>query len=187
MNERAPSNSGRMLEIIRELCREHDISSVVEVGCGAGMLVDVLRERGFDAYGIEVNEKSMLGRVCRQDYLRQGNAAELRHFFGEQRFDLVIANWVMCAGAVGGLVLSMYGSSERILSIPEKEEMARKNNERILKSAHGQLRHGGFFVAVEDPGDRLAFTREDAARIGYEVVRYSPHEAVLRRNGAETR
>lgn len=58
------SVTGIMLDKVLDLCALRKPGRILDVGCGQGPALDVIRERGYHAVGITVNDEDL--RVCRE-------------------------------------------------------------------------------------------------------------------------
>jgi len=61
----------RARDYVADLASVRDLGPVLDVGCGRGELLDVLREAGFDAYGVDTNA------LCVEECRRLGLTVEL--------------------------------------------------------------------------------------------------------------
>jgi 2-polyprenyl-3-methyl-5-hydroxy-6-metoxy-1,4-benzoquinol methylase len=103
-----------------DLLAEH--GQVLDVGCGRGELLDLLRERGIPATGVDLDA----GMVTR--------SREKGHDVAE-------------ADAVAYLEGLEDGSLGTIFSAQLVEHLARPELERFVELAHAKLRPGGLFIA----------------------------------------
>ncbi|OGK47623.1 hypothetical protein A3A93_02945 [Candidatus Roizmanbacteria bacterium RIFCSPLOWO2_01_FULL_38_12] len=61
----------------------------LDVGCGTGQLVSILRQSGIDAYGVEISEQAIeLADKSIQPYLKKGDITKLP--YKKDQFDLVL-------------------------------------------------------------------------------------------------
>lgn len=72
--------------VIHRLLRSVQPRRVIEVGCGRGVVVDYLRQRGLDCEGVELARVSALPRVA--DVVRTGTDAFA--LSGRERFDTLM-------------------------------------------------------------------------------------------------
>ena len=148
-----------------------DAGRVVDVGCGRGELVAMLRERGVDAYGYELEPDFVTLAAERGLPVAQGDG--IAHVAG------------LPAGSVGGVVAS------HVVEHLEPAEVL-----RLVEGAAEALRPGGILI-METPNpeslvagsvnfhrdlthrrpihpDTLAFLCETAGFVDIEVLRLSP-------------
>src|ERR1051326_6523710 len=62
--------------------------SVLDVGCSCGFLVKTLRDRGCDAWGIEISDYA-LKNTCAPGYVIKGDVLDIP--FKDNRFDVVFS------------------------------------------------------------------------------------------------
>jgi SAM-dependent methyltransferase len=98
IEERHAWSRGRRAAILRllESLRVAPSARVLEVGCGSGLLVQALRDRGFaDVVGIDNSAAAVRAAEARGlgERVAQQDAGKLS--FGDERFDVVIASDVL--------------------------------------------------------------------------------------------
>ena len=185
MTTKCPRFYEWIYETIHELqSYDHSISTVLELGAFPGFFVEFLRERGFDAEGVdsEYDENNFV------PYLHKGELASLEDIFGEKLFDLAVARGVFCDGSqyahlfdcppltVAGIEYEM--SHEHLIT-----GAIQKSIDGILKNVFNQLRPGGLLVVHEDyiQLDQIAFSRKTVQDIGYQVLSLERQEAILQK------
>ncbi len=100
-------------------------ASVLDIGCGRGEMLEVFREAGIDARGIDLNEDSLA--VCRSKGLRAESA------------DLYTYLSALPDSSLGGIVCCQVAEHLPPERLPE-----------LIRLAHAKLRAGGL-LAVETP------------------------------------
>jgi ubiquinone/menaquinone biosynthesis C-methylase UbiE len=75
--------------IMARACLAYKPASVLDVGCGEGKLVKLLRDEGVDARGIDIGE---CGKYCPK-YCSYGNASDIP--FDDSSFDIVVSDGVL--------------------------------------------------------------------------------------------
>ncbi|KKW43823.1 MAG: putative methyltransferase [Parcubacteria group bacterium GW2011_GWB1_57_6] len=68
--------------------KKYGVCKILDIGTGCGYLVKLLRERGFDAWGIEVSDYA-LEHTCAKGYVLKASVETLP--FADGSFDLVHA------------------------------------------------------------------------------------------------
>lgn len=99
---------------------------ILDIGCGHGKTMRVLREHGFDVYGVDLRSREELG-IGRDMKFYQADARALE--FSDNNFDFVIE---------GNLILDMV----------ELQGLSRQETEKVEMEAHRVLRHGGLLCAT---------------------------------------
>lgn len=74
------------------LIHEFGKCRILDIGCGCGHLVKLLRESGCDAWGVEISDYA-IQNSCVPCYVVKGNATDLP--FKNERFDLVFSQGLM--------------------------------------------------------------------------------------------
>jgi 2-polyprenyl-3-methyl-5-hydroxy-6-metoxy-1,4-benzoquinol methylase len=90
-NEMVGWISKRFLEVVPKFTDPRG-KSLLDVGCGVGLLAHLAQRAGFDAYGIDFSPRSIrLGSVHlnMQGRLYCGDVSDLRSFVGTRKFDVV--------------------------------------------------------------------------------------------------
>ncbi|MFO8015775.1 MAG: methyltransferase domain-containing protein [Candidatus Woesearchaeota archaeon] len=173
----------RMDELVTSLCAEHPIDSVLEIGCGSGDYVKSLRERGFDAFGVDIN------RSFSDEYLIHADAGDMESMMGGKRLDMVIANGVMCRQAQLNRFRDKYGPM--VYHSLMNHEDGKKMVETMLKgwaseimhSAYSRTREGGLFVCCEyiAKKDSIILSEEEIKRTDYDIISLEPREMILQK------
>lgn len=78
-----------MMEQILQSCRIVKPGRILDVGCGQGPALDVMREKGFHAVGITINDEDL--RVCREKGHEVYDMDQSFLDFRDGEFDLVWA------------------------------------------------------------------------------------------------
>ena len=76
-------------KMMARVCLAHNPTTVLDIGCGEGKLVNLLRGVGIDAHGIDIGK---CGKYC-PDYCYFGDARDLQ--FGDGQFDVVVSDGVL--------------------------------------------------------------------------------------------
>lgn len=79
-------NYERLYGYYLKLLREHDISTVLDVGCGNGRMLEILSENGYEARGIDLSSKMIEIATQRGVDARHQNISEVK-----EKYDAVIA------------------------------------------------------------------------------------------------
>lgn len=178
----------RLFELIKEQSSANPTKSVLELGCGVGSFVGFLREQGFEAEGIEGKVESYRDDLAQ--WLHKGDVVQLAEIFGDKFFDMIAVQGLFCHSAQFHYLFDEYIPLEMIpltFIDPQLREELKKpikiKIEKMLKSCFNQLKHGGILLDLEEylPGDRVFFSREDAERVGYTVLKYEPNIAILQK------
>jgi len=74
-------------KIVARAAMYHNPKSVLDVGCGTGKIVNLLRNEGIDAWGIDIAEEK--GEFA-PEYCVYGDAINIP--FEDNRFDVVVSN-----------------------------------------------------------------------------------------------
>ena len=104
-------------------------SRVLDCGCGNGVSVDVLRERGFDAWGIDLSALRKWQWRERRSRDRLAVASALRLPFADGSFDAVISSGVI--EHIG--VSEVGGATYHVTPQPDREELRRTFVEELLR------------------------------------------------------
>ena len=72
-----------------DIVMKYDPKKVLDVGCGMGTLVRILRQRGVEAYGIDFAEV-LPGFYWQEDYFKVAEAQNLA--YKDKEFDVVISS-----------------------------------------------------------------------------------------------
>lgn len=190
-----PKFYNRIYEITKQLTDQTDISNVLEIGCKWGHFVKLLREQGYNAFGIDLQGKDFIKEGVRDGYLFRSPVVDIKEVFGDNSFDLILANRTMSKDSQratlleldeGGRLVDEGGRLDWEMLSDMVESDGKANVESILRYSYDQLGPGKFFVAVEiGPRDTLFFSRECAEGIGYKVIKYEPpnkpQEAILQK------
>lgn len=166
-----------------------NIKRVLDIGCGDGYFVKKLRNRGLDAYGIDLKPKTK----CK--YVRKGDARDLIECFKDMKFDAVIAKGILCTG---GQLASWLHKDRKIieerLNPDQIFERAHPNSLAILRSCYNQLNSPGLFIDYEPHEkhlvrgvlarykifyDKKTYTRKDAENIGFKACVFNRDFSVL--------
>lgn len=155
-----------------------NVKSVLEIGCGRGEFVQHLRERGIEAYGIDIAPRT------ESKHIIKGDARNLEEYFGKNKFDVIAANGVLCSGGqLEALTFFNYKEAKEQFesNFNEFAKEIHQNCIAILKSCFEQLNAPGYFLNQETNTeyDRIIYTKKDAKKIGFRVEGYNPFCAVL--------
>lgn len=86
--ERNPAWLQQFGDIADSIVRDIRPGSVLDAGCAIGLLVEALRQRGVEAYGVDISEYAIQNVPASiKPYCRQGSVAEP---FG-RRYDLIVS------------------------------------------------------------------------------------------------
>ena len=174
----------RLIEMITTYAGDSLTTSVLELGCSGGEFVDYLRGQGYNAEGVDVNEKAI--ERSNKIYLHYGDVTCLDNVVGKRTFDLIVATGVFNIGTqieyLFGNELNMAKKGKVMIS-PKHGKAALENIEQILRSAFKHLIPSGFLMTVDNisPGDYTAFSPETALSIGYTVMHHAKQEAILQK------
>ncbi len=72
--------------LAQQLINQYHPKSVLDIGTGCGYLVKVLRDRGIEAWGLEVSDYA-IANSCDPEYVRKGDVRDIP--FANRQFDLV--------------------------------------------------------------------------------------------------
>ena len=132
---------------------------LLELGSGRGLLIEELRDLGVDAYGIDIAPRR------RYKYLKKGDIRYLNQVFGRQKFQIIVANGVLC---LGGLVQGLSNTQGASLSDDNIGQLAKQTALEILQSSYNQLIKPGVFINTEDNyQDSLIYSRKNVKDIGF--------------------
>ena len=178
---RIPFGYERMFEIIKRLQSESDIVDILEHGCLAGHFTRFLRDNGFNAVGIDIDEKSFLEDYVQKGYLINLASGAIGKYFGDKQFDLILANRLFSLESTRVLVAERYARGNLTI-FPETDvlDVAKYNTETILEASLKQLKPGKFFISTIDGDERPTATREMVERIGYKIIQFEPYEMILK-------
>ena len=170
----------RMLEIIEELQSRSKIEDTLEIGCGDGTLVRLLRNRGLSSIGIDIDDCAFAQEGVEQGYLVKLVSHGINLYFGDKRFDLIFANRVLSRQSVSVMIADRYFNGNLFAASREAiSETAKWNTEKILEASLRQLRDGGYFVGTIDSYENLIVTSDMAESLGYRIIRLQLTEVVL--------
>lgn len=130
--------------------------SVLDVGCGTGKLLELLRETGFDVTGVEYAEKGV--EICQEKDLnvRQGDIRDLQ--FKDDSFDTVISQHVL----------------EHIdADVHAMSELCRVAKQRVVCLVPGKDTLGS---GVDDTEERR-YDEDELDRLTEELADYAGYEA----------
>ena len=171
--------------------RDPSTTSVLELGCSNGHFVEYLRHQGYNAEGVDGNKRAVEAYSRRQGCLHHGELTALEDVFGERQFDLIVARGVFCIASQMDYLFEeqleklVDAVIERVVNPAVRKEIdnaIRENINKILASAYGQLKAGGFLIILEDVGfDSIDFSRETAEDIGYIVEQLEKQKALLQK------
>jgi SAM-dependent methyltransferase len=74
------------------LIAQYGVCRILDVGCGCGFLVKTLREKGCDAYGIDISDYA-LANTCASGFVTKGDIRSIP--YTDNAFDVVHVNGVM--------------------------------------------------------------------------------------------
>lgn len=158
---------------------------ILELGCVNGYFVEWLRERGYNAEGIDGDRRAVEAFTHRQAFLHHGELTALEDVFGGRTFDLIAARGVFSKSAQISYRFGFNGVLVFVFSSPQEREelnaLSRATIRQILNSSYRHLTSGGLLIVREDisPLDSVDFSPEDAVSIGYIVEYYEKQESVL--------
>jgi SAM-dependent methyltransferase len=76
-----------------------DDARVLDYGCGSGEILAALRNRGVDAYGVEIYHKGISEEMQANPLLREGYISVIRFDqplpYADDHFDVIISNQVL--------------------------------------------------------------------------------------------
>ncbi len=72
--------------LANQLISKYGKCRILDIGTGCGELVRILREKGCDAWGIDVSDYAIDNSCCKE-YVRKGDIRDIP--FGDNRFDLI--------------------------------------------------------------------------------------------------
>lgn len=88
-----------------------DVKTILDVGCGNGAIINTLRERGFNCFGVDINKEGLKYVKCKK---KQMSCNKL--YFKNNSFDLII-----CSEVLEHLSLKVY-----IETLKELQRVAKK-------------------------------------------------------------
>ena len=156
-------------------------SSVMDVGCARGLLVQAFREQGVDAYGIDVSQHAI--DTAHPDVASRLSVGSAEHVEGS--WDLITCIEVlehMAPDAAERAIDSMCGASDRVLlsSTPSNFEEPTHINVREPAAWAASFAERGFFRRADVDLSFIApwtvlFERDDVTRrdLVYRYERYS--------------
>ena len=172
-----PSGYSRMFDLVTELNVGSSLTDFLEHGCGDGSFVKFLREKRFNAYGIDVSDKHLQRVDLERGIVVHLASHAIGSHFNGQLFDFILANRILSEAAIGVFMAERYGP----LKHDELSEIVNFNTRSILESSLNQLRPGKYFVGVADWPEKITVTPELVQEIGYKVVRLQPQEIILQK------
>ena len=110
--------------------------SFLDVGCGLGWVIKILRERNETAFGVDISSYA-IENSCMPDYVRLGNVVTLK---SHEIYDVVLCNRVLCyldneADAVTALKnLKNLADKYLIVAVSASDHKGPGNAERAMKS-----------------------------------------------------
>jgi GT2 family glycosyltransferase len=169
---RVPEWLGQFARIAETLIAELNPQRVLDAGCAMGLLVEALRDRNVEAYGIDISDYA-ISQVAgsAKPYCRVGSITEP---FGE-RFDLIVTMEVvehMPPDQADLAIANMCAHSESVLfsSTPLDFKEATHINVRTIEAWVAQFARHGFFRDLDFDASFITpwavrFVRRDPASI----------------------
>ena len=180
----------KVQEIITSLSTSPELTDILEIGCYSGVFVEVLRDMGYNAYGIDINPGMLKLEGMQKGYLRCHDATKLSEY-EDRLYDIIFTNRVLCSDAIFGQLLQQHGAliSEFIRTkskhlerlSKEANSISKERNIQILEAAYHKIKPGKFFVGVESDGETFCFDEQEAETIGYKVLYYIPSQCILQK------
>jgi SAM-dependent methyltransferase len=177
-------------DIITSLCPKPELTDILEIGCYTGVFVELLRDLGYNAYGIDINPRMLMSEGAQRKYLRCQDASKLSDY-EDRLYDIIFTNRVLSSDATYSQLMQEHGYLitefihdkpeyiERI--IKEADIISKQRNLQILGTAYQKIKLGKFFVGVESDGESFCFSEKDAETIGYKVLKYAPSQCILQK------
>jgi SAM-dependent methyltransferase len=180
----------KMQEIIVSLSPSPEPTDILEIGCYSGMFVGVLRDMGYNAYGIDINPRVLRTEGLEQGYLRCQDATTLTEY-EDRLYDIIFTNRVLSSNATFGQLMQDHSAliSDFMHRKPEYLErlskgadlISKQRNMRILETIYHKIKPGKFFVGVESDEETFCFGEREAENIGYKVLYYTPSQCILQK------
>lgn len=110
--------------------------SFIDVGCGMGWVVKILRERNEEAYGVDISEYAVTNSPVAEYVSR----ADVVTFELSEQYDIVICNRVLCYLKGGSEVIPALRNLHRmakryvVVAVSGSDHMGPGNAERALRS-----------------------------------------------------
>ena len=136
---------GQIWNIIHTL--ETRPKKILELGCGHGILVEMLLGDGYDAYGLDKDGGFLVERAVEENRLVKGDAQHIQNHFKDQ-FDGVVSNSLLSVMGLNSSAGPGGVGWVDITSLIEEDEMpdVSQDAENIHKSTYNALISGGFAI-----------------------------------------
>lgn len=150
---------------------------ILEIGPGHGFFVELLRDLGADAYGLDSNINPFYEynrELFQKSIIRCGSAIDIDAKFPNERFDYIVSNAVMCRE---GLVSSLHSINPETGKYFTADEMANAIHSSIFKS----LEPGG--IAFHSTVEPILGDEQKLIEMGYVILHRTKHNLILQKPG----
>ncbi|MFH1785587.1 MAG: class I SAM-dependent methyltransferase [Candidatus Micrarchaeota archaeon] len=148
---------------------------ILEIGPGHGFFVELLRDLGADAYGIDSDINSFYhynNALFQESIIRYGDASNISEKFPNEQFDYIVSNAVLCRE---GLVSSLHTVNPDTGKYFSAEEMA--NN--IHRSVFESLKPGG--ITFHSTAEPILGNEQTLQDIGYVILCRTKNNLILQK------
>ncbi|VVC02719.1 Methyltransferase domain protein [Candidatus Bilamarchaeum dharawalense] len=149
---------------------------ILEIGPGHGFFVELLRELGADAYGIDINEvpsQFYSSELYKKKIIRIGDATDIQKTFPGDKFAYIVSNAVL---SIEGTAMSReYSTNPKTGGHFSPEEMG----EAIHRAVFESLRPGG--IAFHSTAEPILGDEKTLREIGYIILYKTENNLILQK------
>ena len=149
-----------------------DVCSVLDVGCGRGELLYLLKAKGFDVGGCDIDDVC-LEKSARFAQVKKANASELSQVYLEDSFDLITCLHVLEHTLHPYIALQELKKVTRkylLLAVPNARYIAHDERVTHLYSWNGDT----FRNLIERAGLKILKLKQDRTNMFPNVLRLTP-------------
>ena len=149
-----------------------DVNSVLDVGCGRGEFLYLLKANGFEAEGCDIDDV-LLEKSARFAEVKKANASELSHAYRENSFDLIACLHTLEHTLHPYATLQELKTVTRkyiLLAVPNARYIAHNERETHLYSWNGDTLKN----LIEAAGLKLLKLQQDRTNMFPNVLRLAP-------------